>query len=103
MGPFKDTPDGVVLLTHVQPKAARNAIVGYHGDRLKISLTSPPVDNAANEALKSFLADLFQIRKGAVAITAGWKSRRKTVRIEGLTLEALTRIVENALGERGQA
>ena len=41
----------VRLGVHVQPRAARSEIVGVHGDALKVRLTSPPVEGAANEAL----------------------------------------------------
>jgi uncharacterized protein (TIGR00251 family) len=55
-----------------------------HGAAVKIRLTAPPVDGAANAALVRFLADRLALRPTAVSIVAGEKSRRKEVEIQGL-------------------
>lgn len=86
----------VRLGVHVQPRAARSEIVGVHGDALKVRLTSPPVDGAANEALVKFLADTFAVGRRAVRIVAGEHSRSKIVEIEGITARAIHDIVEHA-------
>ena len=49
--------EGVQLAVRLQPRAARNEIREAMGDELKISVTAPPVDAAANEALLRLLAD----------------------------------------------
>jgi uncharacterized protein len=59
--------------------------VGVHGDALKIRLSAPPVDGAANAALIEFLADIFAVGRRAVRILAGESSRSKIVEIEGIT------------------
>ena len=61
-----------------------------HGDALKIRLTAPPVDNAANEALIVFIATKLGIPKGSVRVAAGATGRRKIVEIAGVTLAAVT-------------
>lgn len=86
----------VRLGVHVQPRAARSEIVGVHGDALKVRLTSPPVEGAANEALVKFLADTFAVGRRAVRIVAGEHSRSKIVEIEGITARAIHHIVEHA-------
>lgn len=86
----------VRLSVHVQPRAARSEIAGLHGDALKIRLTSPPVDGAANDALVKFLAETFAVARRAVRILAGEHSRSKIVEIEGITAHALREIVEHA-------
>ena len=71
----------------VQPRASRSEIVGPHGDMLKVRLAAPPVDGAANEELVRFLAKEFGVPQRAVEIVAGLSSRRKTVRVTGVTQE----------------
>jgi hypothetical protein len=61
-----------------------------HGDALKIRLTAPPVDNAANAALIEFIAAKLGIPKGNVRVAAGATGRRKIVEIAGVTLDAVT-------------
>lgn len=86
----------VRLGVHVQARAARNEIAGLHGDALKVRLTSPPVDGAANEALVKFLAETFAVARRAVRILAGEHSRSKIVEVEGITARAVHDIVEHA-------
>jgi uncharacterized protein (TIGR00251 family) len=62
-----------------------------HGDAIKIRLMAPPVDGAANEALIEFLAEVLQVPKGAVTITAGATGRRKTVMVEGISVTEAAR------------
>jgi hypothetical protein len=80
-------PDGVRLRIRVQPRASRTEVAGLHGDALKIRLSAPPVDGAANEALIRFLADALGVPRGAVNVAAGHASRSKTVRVIGVTVE----------------
>lgn len=85
----------VRLNVHVQPRSTRSEIAGVHGDALKVRLTSPPVDGAANEALVKFLAETFAVGRRAVRILAGQHSRSKIVEIEGITARAVRDIVEH--------
>ena len=48
--------DDVRFCVRVAPRASRAAVLGIHGSALKVSLTAPPVDGAANEALRAFIA-----------------------------------------------
>ena len=66
--------DAVVLRVHVQPSAGRTAIVGRHGDAVKLRVASPPVDDRANVAVGELLADLFGIEAGDVELVSGGKS-----------------------------
>ena len=69
----------------VQPRASRSEVVGLHGDALKVRVTAPPVDGAANEALVDLFSRLFAVGRGAVRIVAGQGSRSKVVEIDGVT------------------
>jgi uncharacterized protein (TIGR00251 family) len=73
--------DGIVLNLHIQPRASKNEVCGVQGDALKIRLTSPPVDGAANKLCREFLAGLFHVPKSAVEILSGETSRHKRVKI----------------------
>jgi uncharacterized protein len=91
--------DGALIIdVQVVPRASRAAVGPAVGDRLRVAVTAPPVDGAANAAVIEALAAAFGVRRAAVTIVRGETGRRKTVRIEGgsaATLEALGR------GDRG--
>ncbi len=84
------TSDGVTLAVRVIPRSSRNQIVGVENDALKIRLTAPPVEGAANAALIEFIADWLHVRKSAVSIVGGDKSRNKRVRVSGVTAEQVS-------------
>ena len=73
----------MILDLHVQPGAKRSEFAGQHGERIKIRLAAPAVDNKANAALIEFLAEHYGVPRRNVRITAGLKSRQKRVVIEG--------------------
>lgn len=81
--------DGVTFAVVVQPKARRNEVVGILDRALKIKLTAPPVEGAANEALIKFLARVFEIRRTEVTILRGETSHHKLIHCRSLTAEAL--------------
>lgn len=74
----------MILEVHVQPGAKRSEFAGRHGERTKIRLAAPAVDNKANEALVEFLAEHYGVPRRNVRIASGQKSRRKRVVIEGV-------------------
>lgn len=67
----------------MQPGAARTAVAGTHGGRLKLRLAARAVDGAANAALVEFLAARFGVPKRDVAILAGHHARAKRVVVRG--------------------
>src|SRR5437867_5846823 len=77
----------VTISIRVQPRASRNAVVGWTGDTLNIRLTAPPVEGAANTACLKFLADLLDLPPSNLTIIKGDRSRQKVVRITGLSQE----------------
>ena len=83
--PFlRDGDGGVYLAVKLQPRASRESIQGAHGNELKIAVTAPPVDSAANEALIEMLSDLLGVSRSGVRIVRGQTSRHKSVFIAGL-------------------
>ena len=87
------TTDGVRFEVQLAPRASRDAVLGEHDGALKIALTAPPVEGAANAALIAFLADHLGCAKRDVRITRGQSSRRKTIEVHGVTLEAVAALV----------
>ena len=89
-----ETTEGIQFKIKVLPRAAKNEISGIQGDALKLRLTAPPVDGAANEACVQFLAGLLNISKKAVSIVNGHTSQHKIIRIEGIKKADLLKCVE---------
>jgi hypothetical protein len=76
---------GAVRFTvRVQPRASYAGVDGVHGGALKVRLTAPPVDGAANEALVALLAERLEVPKRAVAIVGGVTARVKLVEVNGV-------------------
>jgi len=74
----------VFLRVRVQPKASRNAVKCEPGGQIRIALTAPPVDGAANRALRAFLAKTLCVPKRDVELVSGEKARDKVLRVQGL-------------------
>jgi hypothetical protein len=79
------TATGVRVSVRVQPRASANEVAGIHGDGLRIRLTAPPVEGAANDALVDFLAKSLGIARRDITIVAGSSSRSKIVELTGIT------------------
>ena len=80
---LRETSGGTLLLVKLQPRASKNEICAPLGDELKIKVTAPPVDAAANEALVKFLAEKLDCSRGRVELIRGHTSRHKTVKLHG--------------------
>ena len=76
-----------MLAVKLQPRAAKNEIGEPLGDELKIKVTAPPVDAAANEALVKLLAGQLDCARNRVELIRGHKSRHKTVKLHGFKPE----------------
>lgn len=87
--PWQEQSDGLLLRVVVQPRASRSEFCGIQGDELKLRLTAPPVDGAANACCQEFLAKLFRVAKSAVRIEAGESSRHKRIKVLGATAAQL--------------
>jgi uncharacterized protein (TIGR00251 family) len=83
------------LSIRIQPRASKNEVILREDGGIKIRLTAPPVDGAANEALVKFLADTFSVPKSQVEIVSGHTSRDKIVRIHGVSEADTGRLLNN--------
>lgn len=86
------TRDGsITFAVRVQPRAKKNAITGQVGDALKLSLTAPPVEGAANEACVAFFAKLLRVPRSSISLVSGEAGRNKVLRIAGVNAETLSK------------
>ena len=81
---IKETASGVQFAVRVIPGASKNEVAGIQDGALKLKLTAPPVEGKANRACVDLLAGLLGVRRSALEITSGEKSRKKTVTVTGL-------------------
>lgn len=93
---LRATTGGTLLSVKLQPRASKNEIGEPLGEELKIKVTAPPVDAAANQALVEFLADVLDCSRSQVELLRGHTSRHKTLRLHGLPPEIVTQKLANA-------
>ncbi len=70
-----------VLSTYIQPRAARSEFSGTFRDRLKIRISSPPVEGEANKECIAFLSKTLGVSKSEIRLIRGGQSREKTFAI----------------------
>ena len=87
--------NGVELPVLVLPRSSRNAVVGLQDNCLKIKISKPPVDGQANAACCRLLAELFNIPASKVTVVRGHGSRRKTVKLEGLSAATVQEVLHS--------
>ena len=76
--------EGIQFSAAIQPRASKNEISCVLGGALKIRLTSPPVEGAANKACIKFLAKRLGVSQSRIAIVGGLTSKNKIIRVEGM-------------------
>src|SRR6185295_5163078 len=79
--------DGALLSVKLQPRASTSEIGKPIGSELRIKVTAPPVDSAANEALIHLLAENLDCARSRVELVRGQTSRHKLVKLHGMTAE----------------
>jgi uncharacterized protein len=89
--------ENVSFVVRVAPRSSRSAVIGILQGALKVSLTAPPVDGAANAALVKLLSQTLDIPKSAIKIVRGERSKMKTVRIEGMDSKAIKDALSKSL------
>jgi uncharacterized protein (TIGR00251 family) len=79
--------DGVMLSVKLQPRASANEIGEPLGAELRIKVTAPPVDSAANEALIRLLAESLDCPRNRIELVRGNTSRHKVLKLHGVSAE----------------
>lgn len=83
--PYKKTKNGISIDIKVEPRSSQKSIAGVMDNNvLKVKLTSPPVEGAANEQLIELLAEELKIKKSQIKVIRGHASKRKVVEISGV-------------------
>lgn len=91
MPSIKTEIHGVSLAIRVVPRASRDELSGVEAGALKVRLTAPPVEGAANQALVKLLAKSLGVAKSKVVLVSGERSRNKRVMVHGLSQDELRR------------
>lgn len=94
MTSFTENKGSITFTTRVIPRASRSEIVGELDGCLKVRISTPPVDGAANEEVVRFLAKAFGVARSGVSIVAGETSKTKRVRVVGATPERLQQLAD---------
>ena len=90
---IKESPDGVTFSVRVLPRSSRNEVAGLAGDALKVKLTAPPVEGAANKLLVEFISEKLHVAKSRVTIVSGQSGRNKLVSVSGIRKDELLRLL----------
>jgi uncharacterized protein (TIGR00251 family) len=85
---------GVRFSVRVQPRASGAGVAGVHGGALKVRLTQPPVDGAANEALIELLAAALGVPRRSVRIVSGATARTKVVDVDGTDVARVRQLAD---------
>jgi len=81
---YRQDATGLRIAVRIQPRAGADRVCGVQGGRLKIRIAAAPVDEAANERLRRFIAGLFDVPQGSVRLLQGNRSRDKLLAIDGV-------------------
>jgi uncharacterized protein (TIGR00251 family) len=68
------------------------------GELLKVCVTAPPVNGAANEEVVRFLAEQLGVPRSAVRIVRGHGAREKTVEVASSSPKVLAARAQQLLG-----
>lgn len=82
---WSPTAEGLQLTVRVTTGGRRSEVIGVRNDALRIRVAARPVDDQANDELRRFVAEVFGVRRSAVRLTHGRRSRTKTVALIGPT------------------
>lgn len=91
---LKSGDKGTLLRVRVVPRSSRTQLDGVKDGALHVRLNAPPVDGAANKALREILAKSLKCPRGAIEIVRGERSRDKTIMIYQMDPAAIRRVLE---------
>jgi hypothetical protein len=80
----RDRSGAILVEIVVTPRASRDALLGERDGALRVAVTAPPVEGAANAAICALVAKALGVRRSAVQVAHGQKGRRKTLGVSGV-------------------
>jgi uncharacterized protein (TIGR00251 family) len=86
--PIRAVENGVTISLRVLPRSPRTQVDGVHDGALRLRVSAPPVEGAANAAIIDFLRKQFKVRKSDIEIIQGETSRQKVVFVAGIDAAA---------------
>lgn len=91
---IKPCENGIRFPAIIQPRSSKNEVTGIYNEALKIRLTSPPVDGAANKACMRFISKWLGVSPSEVNIVQGLNSKNKTIEVIGFTENQFHKILK---------
>ena len=95
---LSQTRNGLRLRVYVQPRSSHDRVIGPHGDALRVQVSAPPVDDAANRALVAVLAAWLDVPRRAVTVMHGRTGRTKMVQVVTRVPKELLARIQAAVG-----
>lgn len=90
---FSEKNGAIIFTARVVPRASKSEIIGEYDGGLKVRLSAPPVDGAANAELIKLLSKKFGVSKRDVEIISGETAKIKQIKIENLNSEMFLKII----------
>ena len=78
----KKNAKGIIFKVFIQPRSSKNMIAGIYGDAIKIKLTAPPINGAANKMCIKYLEKIINIQRSKIEIISGHTSRTKHILVK---------------------
>ena len=91
---LKEDVNKITFIVRVIPRSSKSEIVGEMDGAVKVRLTSPPVDGAANAELTKLFAKVFGVSRSDVEIVSGETSKTKRLRLTGVTAARLRSVLD---------
>ncbi len=86
----------MIIKVRLIPGAGRSEVISRIGSVLRVKITAKKVDDdPANQAMKVFLADFFNVKEDSVILVKGAKGKEKTVEIRDKSEEELRQIMDS--------
>jgi uncharacterized protein (TIGR00251 family) len=85
-----------LIRVKVTPRSSKNRIAGKEKDFYRVKVTSAPVKGKANDALIDLLAEELDVPKRRIEIVSGRNARLKSVRVCGLSPEAVALLLDKS-------